>query len=241
MGSKQNSFYFDNFIACADYSRKAAQLLDKGMRQFDPAQIGDMIEEMHEVEHAGDEKKHELLNVLAKAFITPIEREDIILLGQNIDEVTDKIEDVLLRMYCNNIKSVRPDALELVAVVSTRGRLRVPEEIMPGDLPRLPLVLREKGSGTLDVIGRALEEHGIKLSDLHVLMHLGSTESIKLFLEHADCMGIVSVRSISRELAEGRLRVVEVESMPMHRDFCFVRLQGQEGGLAQTFELFAVS
>ena len=117
MGSKQNSFYFDNFIACADYSRKAAQLLDKGMKQFDPAQIGDMIEEMHEVEHAGDEKKHELLNVLAKAFITPIEREDIILLGQNIDEVTDKIEDVLLRMYCNNIKSVRPDALELVAVV----------------------------------------------------------------------------------------------------------------------------
>ena len=117
MGSKQNSFYFDNFIACADYSRKAAQLLDKGMRQFDPAQIGDMIEEMHEVEHAGDEKKHELLNVLAKAFITPIEREDIILLGQNIDEVTDKIEDVLLRMYCKNIKSVRPDALELVAVV----------------------------------------------------------------------------------------------------------------------------
>ena len=117
MGSKQNSFYFDNFIACADYSLKAAQLLDKGMRQFDPAQIGDMIEEMHEVEHAGDEKKHELLNVLAKAFITPIEREDIILLGQNIDEVTDKIEDVLLRMYCNNIKSVRPDALELVAVV----------------------------------------------------------------------------------------------------------------------------
>ena len=117
MGSKQNSFYFDNFIACADYSRKAAQLLDKGMRQFDPAQIGDMIEEMHEVEHAGDEKKHELLNVLAKAFITPIEREDIILLGQNIDEVTDKIEDVLLRMYCNDIKSVRPDALELVAVV----------------------------------------------------------------------------------------------------------------------------
>ena len=120
MGSKQNSFYFDNFIACADYSRKAAQLLDKGMRQFDPAQIGDMIEEMHEVEHAGDEKKHELLNVLAKAFITPIEREDIILLGQNIDEVTDKIEDVLLRMYCNNIKSVRPDALELVAVVIER-------------------------------------------------------------------------------------------------------------------------
>ena len=35
--------------------------------------------------------------MLARAFITPIEREDIILLSQSIDEITDKIEDVLLR------------------------------------------------------------------------------------------------------------------------------------------------
>ncbi len=118
MGSKQNnSFYFDNFIACADYSCQAAHLLDKAMREFTPERVTQMLDEMHSVEHAGDEKKHEMLNVLAKAFITPIEREDIIELGHNIDEVTDKIEDVLLRLYCNNVKSIRPDALEMVAVV----------------------------------------------------------------------------------------------------------------------------
>ena len=130
MGSKQNnSFYFKNFIACADYSCKAAQLLDKAMREFDTDLIVDKLDEMHNVEHAGDEKKHELLNVLAKAFITPIEREDIILLGQNIDEVTDKIEDVLLRMYCNNVKSIRPDALYSSAasdVYKRQGRRRRP-------------------------------------------------------------------------------------------------------------------
>src|SRR5699024_9774859 len=69
------------------------------------------------IEHAADDKKHELLNVLAKAFITPIEREDIILLSQNIDEVTDKIEDVLLRIYCNNVQKIRPEALELSRLV----------------------------------------------------------------------------------------------------------------------------
>ena len=57
------------------------------------------------------------MNVLAHAFITPIEREDIIQLSQNIDEITDKIEDVLLRIYCNNIREMRPDALALVDVV----------------------------------------------------------------------------------------------------------------------------
>ena len=118
MGTKKkDSFYFDNFIACAEYSCQAAKLLEKGMKDFDPKKINEMIDEMHEVEHGGDDKTHELLHVLAKAFITPIEREDIMDLSQNIDEVTDNIEDVLLRLYCNNIQSIRPDALELVAIV----------------------------------------------------------------------------------------------------------------------------
>ena len=72
---------------------------------------------------------------------------------------------------------------ELVAVVHSKSRLQLPEEITPQDLPAIPLVLRERGSGTLDVIERSLQKHGVKLSSLHVLMYLGSTESIKLFLE----------------------------------------------------------
>lgn len=124
---------------------------------------------------------------------------------------------------------------ELVAVVHSKSRLQLPEEITPQDLPAIPLVLRERGSGTLDVIERSLQKHGVKLSSLHVLMYLGSTESIKLFLENSDCMGIVSIRSICKELAAGTFRVVEIKDMPMLRDFCFVQLQGQEGGLSQAF------
>ena len=62
--------------------------------------------------------------MLAKAFITPIEREDIILLSQNIDEMTDKIEDVLLRIYCNNVQTIRPDALKLVGRCSSAAAKR---------------------------------------------------------------------------------------------------------------------
>lgn len=98
---------------------------------------------------------------------------------------------------------------ELVAVIRTGSSLSVEEEITPEELVKMPLVLRERGSGTLDVFERALQQHNIKLSSLQVLMYLGSTESIKLFLEHTDCLGIVSVRSITRELYSGKLRVVE--------------------------------
>ena len=81
MAKKQDAYYFETFTACLDDACKAAQLLDRSMREFDPAQIKETLDEMHNIEHAADDKKHELLNVLAKAFITPIEREDIILLN----------------------------------------------------------------------------------------------------------------------------------------------------------------
>ena len=117
MAKKSDSFYFGNFYACADCAYQAAHLLERVMRDFDPLLIREKLDDMHKVEHAADEKKHEVLDALVKAFITPIEREDIILLSQNIDEVTDKIEDVMLRLYYNNIQSIRPEALELSEVI----------------------------------------------------------------------------------------------------------------------------
>ena len=117
MAKKQDAFYFDTFTACLDDACQAARLLDGVMQDFDPARIKEKLDEMHAIEHAADDKKHELLNVLAKAFITPIEREDILLLSQTIDEVTDKLEDVLIRVYINNVKLIRPDALTMLDVV----------------------------------------------------------------------------------------------------------------------------
>lgn len=129
---------------------------------------------------------------------------------------------------------------ELVAVVHAKSKLSVSDELAPEDLTDIPFVLRERGSGTLDVIERALSQHNIKLSALHVLMYLGSTESIKLFLESTDCMGIISIRSICKELAAGTFRVVELKDISMLRDFCFVRQQGQESGLVPAFMQFAI-
>ena len=55
------------------------------------------------MEHAADLVKHEMMSELARAFITPIEREDILELMQELDDVTDDIEDVLIRTYIFHI------------------------------------------------------------------------------------------------------------------------------------------
>ena len=117
MAKKQDSIYFKSFIKCTDLSCQAAHMLEETMADFDVEKMADQMEAIHTIEHAADMEKHELLNTLIKAFITPIDREDIILLSQNIDDLTDNIEDVLIRIYYNNIRTIHPDALELMRIV----------------------------------------------------------------------------------------------------------------------------
>ena len=117
MSKKQDEFFFNNFIDCADYACRAAHMLEEDMDNFDPESLPRRIDEMHELEHSADECKHKMIDQLAKAFITPIEREDIIELSHCIDNITDKIEDVFLRLYTNNIRKMHPDAVDMAKVV----------------------------------------------------------------------------------------------------------------------------
>lgn len=130
---------------------------------------------------------------------------------------------------------------ELVSVVHRHNRLAQRDEISLKELQSVPLALRERGSGTLDVFVRALQKCNIVLSSMNVMIYLGSTEGIKLFLEHSDCMGVVSVRSISKELYAGDFKVVEIENLKMEREFDFVQKRGEEGGLQEMLVKFITS
>ena len=117
MSKKQDSYYYNNFISCAEYSCKAVHLLKEILTHFNPQEISRRLDEMHEIERMADDKKHELTDKLAKAFITPFEREDIVELSHHIDDVTDKVEEVLIRVYINNVQKIPQEALQLLDVV----------------------------------------------------------------------------------------------------------------------------
>lgn len=127
---------------------------------------------------------------------------------------------------------------ELVLVTSTAHTAWQREEIEPEALKTLPLVIREDGSGTLEVVERALAAHGIGRQDLDIRMQLGSTESIKHYLYASDCFAFVSVQAVLDELAANRLKVVEVSGMPVTRLFRFVTAHGDTGRLNGLFRDF---
>lgn len=109
--AKSDRVYFENLIAAADCSCKAAEYLVSCLDNYDPNNLKSMLDSMHEWEHAGDTKKHEMSSALAKAFVTPVDREDLDMVSQNIDEVTDTIEEVLQLFYMYRIQTVLPQAI----------------------------------------------------------------------------------------------------------------------------------
>lgn len=112
MANKADKIFFDNLVEAADCACNAANYLVECLENYDSNNIIQMLDNMHGFEHAGDMKRHEMSAALAKAFVTPVDREDLALISHNVDEVTDDIEEILQRFYVNRITVVIPEALE---------------------------------------------------------------------------------------------------------------------------------
>lgn len=110
--AKGDKFYFQNFVASTELSKEAAEYLVNCLENYDPSNIEKMLEQMHEIENRADIKKHEMNEALAKAFVTPVDREDLDMLSHQLDDVTDKIEEVLQKFYIYNIQTINPAAIE---------------------------------------------------------------------------------------------------------------------------------
>ena len=115
--AKADRFYYENFIAAADCCCDAAKYLQECLQSYDYANIQEMLEKMHALEHKADGVKHEMTAALARAFVTPMDREDMAQISANIDEVADFIEEVLQRMYVNRITSVMPEAVAFAGMI----------------------------------------------------------------------------------------------------------------------------
>lgn len=116
--AKRQHNYYAMLRDLVNYSCKAANALQEFLEDYDVQRLPEWMDYMHSIEHAADQARHEMVDMLVREFITPIDREDIISLGQEIDNITDAVEDVLLRLYMFNVQLIRPDALQFVKVIT---------------------------------------------------------------------------------------------------------------------------
>lgn len=115
---KKGYDYYEMFIDMAGYACQITGELQKIIEDFQVQDLEEKIEKIHEIEHAADLKIHEMMQNLVKEFLPPIEREDIMLLSQELDDVVDSVEDILLRLYMYNVEHIRDGAIEFMDIIA---------------------------------------------------------------------------------------------------------------------------
>jgi len=132
---------------------------------------------------------------------------------------------------------------ELVLIVPSAHEWGEIKSIPCSEIAAVPLLMRERGSGTRRVVEMALARQGVKLGSLRIVMELDSTEAIKSAVEAGLGIGFVSRWAIAKDLRlDNSFRIVEVEGLRIKREFLLACAAGPEPqGLAQEFRRFLFS
>jgi DNA-binding transcriptional LysR family regulator len=118
---------------------------------------------------------------------------------------------------------------EMVAIAAPDDPLVRKKRVVAHDLAERPFIMRERGSGTREVIEAALAKHGLSIEPI---MSLGSTEAVKSAVAGRLGIAIVSRLTIEGELASGALVTIDVADLEIRRALHLVELKGISRGPA---------
>jgi DNA-binding transcriptional LysR family regulator len=104
--------------------------------------------------------------------------------------------------------------------VRAAGQGPLPAALLGGQ----SFIVRERGSGTREVVEDALLRHGIPVAPV---MSLGSTEAIKNAVAIGLGVALVSSLTLGLELQIGRLRVIPLADLSIRRALHLVTLEGK--------------
>lgn len=112
---KPNGDFFTWFEQAAANNVEGARLLEDLCRDFSNAEK--KVEELHNLEHKGDEIGHRIYEKLNSVFMPPLDREDIAAITSALDDVMDYIHEAAEAMCIYNIKAPTSQSCELATII----------------------------------------------------------------------------------------------------------------------------
>ena len=118
MAKKHKYDYFHAYEELSDLAVQEASVLIRAMEDFtDASALRAVLDEAHELEHAGDMINHDIYKHVGGDFMPPFDREDIVALAQALDTILDEIEDVLQYLYMFDVHGVPEDAKRFATLI----------------------------------------------------------------------------------------------------------------------------
>ncbi|WP_411347444.1 selenium metabolism-associated LysR family transcriptional regulator [Paenibacillus sp. WLX2291] len=121
------------------------------------------------------------------------------------------------------INPVMQDELKLI--VPGDHPLVAQHSVTLDDVLQYPFVLREKGSGTRQVMEEEFIRHHVDLAQIRTVMELGSTGAVKSAVEAGLGITILSPSSVKHEVALGLLKILTIEGLSFPRQFYSIHLK----------------
>ena len=107
--------FFDLFLESAKFFQKGAFVLDEVMKDYTSATA--KVEEINRIEHEADAINDRIIDKLNLTFITPIDREDIYALANNLDDGVDLLQGILQRYEMYRMGKPMPGAVNLTKLL----------------------------------------------------------------------------------------------------------------------------
>lgn len=143
--------FFDLFAEQAKLIKTICGQFKELLENFEAGKTEEMITQIRQTEDRGDELLHEILIALARSFITPIDREDIHLLANHMDDIMDYIQGAAVRLDMFEVKEIQSGIVDLANILDECADLiieainRLPKFQDITDLRRTMRKLESKG------------------------------------------------------------------------------------------------
>lgn len=125
---------------------------------------------------------------------------------------------------------------EIVLVTNAKNKIFKKDVIDKKFLEKIPMIEREIGSGTKEIIYEAIKKN--KINKLNIVLTLNSTEAIKNYLLHSNDFAFISISAITDELRSNKLRIIDVKDLTIERWFYFVSRTGFQSNLMTYLEKY---
>lgn len=118
MVRKKGFDFFQAMEHLADDALEASKVLSEIINDFDPDTLSQKSELIHQIENDGDEDVKKIMHELYVAFITPIDREDIVQLVDKLDNIIDGMDGLTYEFKYLNIQQMRPNTYQFMVLIS---------------------------------------------------------------------------------------------------------------------------
>ena len=107
--------FFKLFKDMTENIIEGAKLLKDMLDNFDNP--NESQRKIKDVEHKGDSITHDIIQMLNKTFVTPLDREDIYALASKLDDILDLVDASAQRVIMYNVDSIPPEAKSLGFII----------------------------------------------------------------------------------------------------------------------------